>query len=58
MPVIINQDNPEQFNTVNEHYTCPDCRAQMNAAPDNNPRVTDRIKCICTGCGNTHIVYM
>ena len=32
MSVIINQDNAEQFVTVNEHYKCPDCGAQMLAA--------------------------
>lgn len=57
MAVIINQDNPEQFVTVNEHYTCPDCRAQMLATSENDPRVTDRTICVCTGCGNKHIVY-
>ena len=56
MAVIINQDNPEQFVTVNEHYTCPDCRAQMLATSENDPRVTDRTICVCTGCGNLGFV--
>lgn len=57
MAVIINQDNKEQFVTVNEYHKCPDCGEQMLAAPGNDPRVTDRTICACTGCGNKHIVY-
>jgi DNA-directed RNA polymerase subunit RPC12/RpoP len=58
MAVIINQDNPEQFVSVNENYRCPDCGAQMLAtSEDNDPRVTDRTVCVCTDCGNKHIVY-
>lgn len=47
----------QQFETVNEHYECPDCGSQMLATSENDPRVTDRIICACTGCGNKHIVY-
>lgn len=56
MAPIINQDKTEQFVTVNENFPCPDCGAQMLAL-GNDPRVSDRRKCTCTGCGNEHIVY-
>lgn len=48
----------QQFETVNEHYECPDCGSQMLATSENNPYDSEKVICRCTGCGNKHIVHM